>query len=259
MVCGPPRRTTASPPRTEPAAADLRTHERLRARRLWEVQKSWESGELTHIIFDGWADHRILSIELFNQEVSFDKKSISNAELVSVRPSQGRGTIAELKLVPIEYLHTCYPPRCKQAGLLFVEYVSSPRVEQRPRIRCRERVPPSPLHHHHRTRHHRSHHHRCRLQPRLRPRARNPRRHLPFRRLGRHHPRHHLRRRLDRERHRSKPRCARSTRPQGWPSRSVRLPRLALACAMRGSGSSPMKRPRASARCFTIVMIPPIP
>ena len=112
---------------------------------LWEVQKSWESGELTHIIFDGWADHRILSIEFFNQEVSFDKKSISNAELVSVRPSQGRGTIAELKLVPIEYLHTCYPPRCKQAGLLFVEYVSSPRIEQRPRIRCRERVPPSPL------------------------------------------------------------------------------------------------------------------
>ena len=136
----PPRRPAPSPP--PPIYAPTNDCE-LGA--LWEVQKSWESGELTHIIFDGWADHRILSIELFNQEVSFDKKSISNAELVSVRPSQGRGTIAELKLVPIEYLHTCYPPRCKQAGLLFVEYVSSPRVEQRPRIRCRERVPPSPL------------------------------------------------------------------------------------------------------------------
>ena len=136
----PPRRPAPSPP--PPIYAPTNDCE-LGA--LWEVQKSWESGELTHIIFDGWADHRILSIEFFNQEVSFDKKSISNAELVSVRPSQGRGTIAELKLVPIEYLHTCYPPRCKQAGLLFVEYVSSPRIEQRPRIRCRERVPPSPL------------------------------------------------------------------------------------------------------------------
>ena len=111
---------------------------------LWEVQKTWGDGELTHIIFDGWADHRIVSIEFFGQDISLDDKSITNAELVGVEPTRGRGTMAELKLVPIEYLHTCYPPRCKQDGLLFVEYVSSPRAEERPRIRCRERVPPPP-------------------------------------------------------------------------------------------------------------------
>ena len=70
----PPRRPAPSPP--PPIYAPTNDCE-LGA--LWEVQKSWESGELTHIIFDGWADHRILSIEFFNQEVSFDKKSISNA------------------------------------------------------------------------------------------------------------------------------------------------------------------------------------
>ena len=36
---------------------------------LWEVQKTWGDGELTHIIFDGWADHRIVSIEFFGQDI----------------------------------------------------------------------------------------------------------------------------------------------------------------------------------------------
>ena len=134
----PPRAPAPSPP--PPIYGPLSDCE-LGA--LWEVQKGWGDGELTHIVLDGWADGRLLSLTFKGQDISVDEKSVTNAELVRVRGGP-RSTTIDFELVPLAFLHLCYPPQCATSGQLFVGFVSSPRAEERPRMYCRERLPPPP-------------------------------------------------------------------------------------------------------------------